>query len=79
MTHISPKPVTAGSATRIMTGAAIPEGADAVVKIEDARIEGDGKSVILRTNPVEAGRAMGAMIARQIRSVSARRARSKPV
>ncbi len=50
------KPVTAGSATRIMTGAAIPEGADAVVKIEDARIEADGKSVVLRTNPVEAGR-----------------------
>src|SRR5580704_12309301 len=50
------KPVTAGSATRIMTGAPIPEGADAVVKIEDARIEADGKSVVLRTNPVEAGR-----------------------
>ena len=50
------KPVTAGSATRIMTGAAIPNGADAVVKIEDARIEADGKSVVLRTNPIEAGR-----------------------
>ena len=50
------KPITAGAATRIMTGAAIPEGADAVVKIEDARIDADGKSVAIRTAPVEPGR-----------------------
>src|SRR5580658_3932995 len=50
------KTVTAGSATRIMTGAILPEGADAVVKIEDARIDADGKAVVLRTAPVEPGR-----------------------
>ena len=31
------RPVTAGCATRIMTGAPLPEGADAVIKIEEAR------------------------------------------
>jgi len=36
-------PVTAGTAIRIMTGAPMPEGADAVIKIEDTEIiEGDG-------------------------------------
>ena len=33
------KPVTAGTATRIMTGAPLPEGADCVIKVEDTRIE----------------------------------------
>lgn len=50
------KPVTSGSTTRIMTGAALPEGADAVVKIEDARIDADGRTVAIRTAPVEIGR-----------------------
>jgi molybdopterin molybdotransferase len=36
---IPSKPVTAGTATRIMTGAPLPEGADCVIKVEDTRIE----------------------------------------
>ncbi len=55
------KPVTAGSATRIMTGAPLPEGADAVVKIEDVEIEVDSGFVEVRalgasgTTHLEAG------------------------
>jgi molybdopterin molybdotransferase len=70
------KTVTAGSATRIMTGTAIPEGADAVVKIEDARIDADGKSVTIRTHPVEAGRHImrrGASLTRGTRVLPAGR------
>ncbi len=58
---ISPKRVTAGTAIRIMTGAALPEGADAVVPFEDtdevARKSSRGDLLqigILR--PVEEGR-----------------------
>jgi molybdopterin molybdotransferase len=50
------KPVTVGSATRIMTGAPLPVGADAVVKIEDVRIDVDAGCVAIRTDPVEPGR-----------------------
>ena len=35
------KRVEAGQATRIMTGAKIPEGADAVVRLEDVEVKGD--------------------------------------
>jgi molybdenum cofactor synthesis domain-containing protein len=35
------RPLAAGEALRIMTGAPLPAGADAVVPIEDARVEGD--------------------------------------
>jgi molybdopterin molybdotransferase len=37
----------AGEAARIMTGAALPEGADAVCKIEDVTVEDDGALVII--------------------------------
>ncbi|HVB70899.1 MAG TPA: gephyrin-like molybdotransferase Glp [Acidimicrobiales bacterium] len=37
----------AGEAVRIMTGAALPEGADAVCKIEDVVVEEDGAVVII--------------------------------
>jgi molybdopterin molybdotransferase len=50
------KPVAAGHATRIMTGAPLPEGADAVVKVEETRIDADAKFVAIRTTPVEQGR-----------------------
>lgn len=50
------KPVTAGCATRIMTGAPLPDGADAVVPIEDARIDADAGFVAIRTAPLERGR-----------------------
>jgi molybdopterin molybdotransferase len=39
------KPVTAGTATRIMTGAPLPEGADCVAKVEETRIEPAGQGV----------------------------------
>jgi molybdopterin molybdotransferase len=37
--------VTAGTATRIMTGAPVPDGADAVVMVEDTSSEGDAVSI----------------------------------
>jgi molybdopterin molybdotransferase len=36
---IPSRPVTIGTATRIMTGAPLPEGVDCVIKVEDTRIE----------------------------------------
>jgi molybdopterin molybdotransferase len=50
------KPVTAGCATRIMTGAPLPDGADAVVIIEDTQIDADAGFVAIRTAPVQARR-----------------------
>ena len=40
------KPVTAGTATRIMTGAPIPEGANAVVMVERTELVGDDDSAV---------------------------------
>jgi molybdopterin molybdotransferase len=45
--------VTSGAATRIMTGAPMPAGADAVVKVEDTRVDTDGAVTVLEG--VEAG------------------------
>ncbi len=39
--------VNAGDAVRIMTGAAIPEGADGVCKIEEVTVAPDGQSVVI--------------------------------
>ncbi|MBX3396604.1 MAG: molybdopterin molybdotransferase MoeA [Phycisphaerae bacterium] len=39
--------ITAGSAVRINTGAPLPPGTDAVVRIEDAQISSDGSSVTI--------------------------------
>jgi molybdopterin molybdotransferase len=50
------KRVTAGCATRIMTGAPLPDGADAVVIIEDTQIDADAGLVTIRTAPVQARR-----------------------
>lgn len=47
------KPLTAGKAARIMTGAPLPEGADAVVRREDTRTEGTNVAVFVEA---EAGR-----------------------
>jgi molybdopterin molybdotransferase len=52
-----PHPLQAGSAMRIMTGAAIPSGADAVVRVEDTSEE-DG-AVLVRV-PVAAGTSLRA-------------------
>lgn len=45
--------VTHGRASRIMTGAVIPEGADAVVMVEDTRMDGEA---VLVMKPVTDGR-----------------------
>lgn len=37
------RPVGPGECSRIMTGAPVPAGADAVVRVEDTRIEADGR------------------------------------
>ncbi|MBI1310128.1 molybdopterin molybdenumtransferase MoeA [bacterium] len=37
--------VESGKATRIMTGAPLPEGADAVIKVEETEIDGDPREV----------------------------------
>jgi molybdopterin molybdotransferase len=69
------KPVTAGCTTRIMTGAPLPEGADAVVKIEDVKIEADAGLVEIRAS-VQAGQHIlrqGAALKRGGRVLSAGR------
>lgn len=45
--HVPTKPVTTGSATRIMTGAPMPDGADAVVRVEDTRVDEAGSVTIV--------------------------------
>jgi molybdopterin molybdotransferase len=48
----STRAVGVGEAARIMTGAAIPEGADCVVRVEDTEAEGDRVRIL---EPAEAG------------------------
>ena len=50
-------PVTAGTAIRIMTGAPMPEGADAVVMVEDTEASHDDQTVMI-TASVDAGSAV---------------------
>lgn len=47
------RPVAPGTATRIMTGAPVPEGADSVVRVEDT--DGGASRVLIR-DPRDAGR-----------------------
>ena len=51
--HLSPRALVAGEAARIMTGATVPEGADAIVKREDAEEAAGGR--VLFYSPAEAG------------------------
>jgi len=51
--------VKAGTATRIMTGAAMPEGAEAVVRVEDTSGTDDMVEVRVAVSPGEAVRAAG--------------------
>ena len=46
------KALQPGQASRIMTGAPVPEGADAVIRVEDTRTEGKHVRIV---QPVEAG------------------------
>jgi len=62
------KSIGPGQASRIMTGAPVPEGADAVIRVEDTRLEGDsiqilcpaeqGENVRLRGEDIQAGHVM---------------------
>jgi molybdopterin molybdotransferase len=62
------KIVGRGQASRIMTGAPVPEGADAVIRVEDTRTGGDsvqiccpaegGENVRLRGEDIQAGHVM---------------------
>lgn len=40
------KPLSKGEATRVMTGAPLPEGADGVIRQEDANFSGDGVAIL---------------------------------
>ena len=61
---VSPVPVTAGSAIRIMTGAPIPDGCDAVVMVEDTeRLGDDGVRISRSVNPGDAIRGAGSDVA----------------
>ena len=51
--YVSDEPVVAGTAIRIMTGAPIPAGADAVVRFERARVDGEFIEI---TSPVPVGK-----------------------
>jgi molybdenum cofactor synthesis domain-containing protein len=55
------RPVETGEAMRIMTGAPIPEGADAVVMVEDTSLDADGSVVRIGAEaaPGDAVRAAG--------------------
>ena len=50
----SARSIGSGEAARIMTGAPMPEGADAVVKIEDAEVD-DGSATVTLHGPVARG------------------------
>jgi len=51
--QVPQKAVTPGTAIQIMTGAPIPAGADAVVRVEDTRLDGD--TMVFTGRPVSAG------------------------
>ncbi len=45
--HVPQKRVGPGQASRIMTGALVPEGADTVIRVEDTRAEGKGVAILV--------------------------------
>jgi len=63
-----PAPLAAGTAVRIMTGAVVPEGADAVVPVEDTTVEttADGERVT-----ISRGRTVGEFVRDRGSDVSA--------
>ncbi|HEX5444224.1 MAG TPA: hypothetical protein VFW87_10365, partial [Pirellulales bacterium] len=51
------QPVTPGTATRIMTGAPVPDGADAIVMVEQTEtLAGEPQRVVIDSPPLAAGR-----------------------
>ena len=75
--RVAPRPLQAGEAMRLMTGAAMPGGADAVVPFEDAeRATLAGAESVRATRPTRAGehvRPAGADVAEGTRVLSAGR------
>ena len=55
-------PVGHGEATQIMTGAPLPAGADAVVKVEDTAFDADTQTTLINTNPVKPGQNIGTLL-----------------
>ncbi|WP_298859789.1 gephyrin-like molybdotransferase Glp [uncultured Gimesia sp.] len=51
-------PLQTGQTSQIMTGAPLPEGADAVVQIEHCKINEEQQSVQIETSPVSPGKNM---------------------
>jgi molybdopterin molybdotransferase len=78
--RVAARPLGAGKAMRIMTGAAIPEGADAVVPFEDTTRAGDAADERVRVNaaahPGAHVRRAGADLARGATALEAGRALS---
>ena len=58
--QVASKTVASGQAIQIMTGAPMPDGADAVVRVEDTQTENNGDQVLVSidTQPVTAGQDM---------------------
>ena len=58
--EVAEKSLETGQAIQIMTGAPIPDGADAVVRIEDTEVEIDQQQTLVRidTRPVTTGQDM---------------------
>lgn len=52
------KPLEAGQTSQIMTGAPLPEGADAVVQIEHCQLNEEQQTVQIDTSPVSPGKNM---------------------
>jgi molybdopterin molybdotransferase len=59
----SPAPLAPGTAVRIMTGAMVPDGADAVVPVEDTEPDGDGVRILLARAAGEYVREAGSDLA----------------
>lgn len=56
--QVPTKTIEPGTAARIMTGAPIPAGADAVVRVEDAKMLGDGSSVHFTISQITPGESI---------------------
>jgi molybdopterin molybdotransferase len=54
--QVPKRAVARGTAIQIMTGAPLPAGADAVVRIEDTRLDGD--TVVIAGRPIAAGTSL---------------------
>ena len=56
--NVAQHSVTAGTAIRIMTGAPMPNGANAVVRVEDTDFSSETNCVTINTSPVQPGQSV---------------------